>query len=47
MPSITPIGMGKATRGVEFETIGNLDEVQVASWMTQITSVPGLGGKRR
>jgi hypothetical protein len=47
VPPITPIGMGKATRGVEFETISDLDEVQVAAWMTQITSVPGLGGKRK
>jgi hypothetical protein len=47
VPPVTPVGMGKATRGVELETIGDLDEVQVGSWMTQITSVPGLGGKRR
>jgi hypothetical protein len=47
VPPVTPIGMGKATRGVEFQTIGDLDEVQVVAWMRQITSVPGLGGRRR
>jgi hypothetical protein len=39
--------MGKATRGVELESVGDLDERQVALWMEQVTSVPGLGGKRR
>jgi len=47
VPPVTPIGMGKATRGVELRELGDLDEAQVAAWMRQITSVPGLGGKRR
>jgi hypothetical protein len=47
VPPITPIGMGKATRGVELKTLDDLDTNQVAAWMTQITSVPGLGGIRR
>jgi len=47
VPPITPIGMGKATRGVELKSLDELDANQVAAWMTQITSVPGLGGKRR
>jgi hypothetical protein len=47
VPPVTPVGMGKATRGVELATIDELDRSQVATWMRQITSVPGIGGKRR
>jgi hypothetical protein len=47
VPPVTPVGMGKATRGVELESVGDLDERQVAMWMEQVTSVPGMGGKRR
>lgn len=47
VPPVTPVGMGKATRGVELKTVDDLDADQVAAWMTQITSVPGLGGTRR
>ena len=47
VPPVTPVGMGKATRGVELQTLDDLDEVQIAAWMRQITSVPGLGGKKR
>ena len=46
-PPVAPVGMGKATQGVELETMNDLDEVQVAAWMRQVTSVPGVGGKRR
>jgi hypothetical protein len=47
VPPVTPVGMGKATRGVELESVSDLDEHQVAAWMRQVTSVPGVGGKRR
>lgn len=47
VPPVTPVGMGKATRGVELETVEDIDADQVAAWMRQITSVPGIGGKRR
>lgn len=47
VPPATPIGMGKATRGVELETLDDLDEQQVAAWMKQVTSVPGVGGRKR
>jgi hypothetical protein len=47
VPSVTPMGMGKATRGVELKTLEDIDESQVAAWMRQVTSVPGVGGKRR
>jgi hypothetical protein len=47
VPPVTPVGMGKATRGVELESADDLDERQIAVWMKQVTAVPGLGGKKR
>ena len=47
VPPVTPVGMGKATRGVELRALGDLDNDQIAAWMTQITAVPGIGGRRR
>ena len=47
VPPVTPVGMGKATRGVELASVGDLDEHQVAAWMKQITSRPGVGGKKK
>jgi hypothetical protein len=47
VPPVTPVGMGKATRGVELAVLSDLDEAQVADWMRQVTSVPGIGGKKR
>lgn len=46
VPPVTPIGMGKATRGVELSSAADIDEDQLASWMTQITSMPGIGHKK-
>jgi hypothetical protein len=46
-PPVTPIGMGKTSRGVELASLDDLDEDQVASWMRQATAIPGFGhGKR-
>jgi hypothetical protein len=47
VPPVTPIGMGKDSRGVDLESIDDLDESQVASWMKQATAIPGFGGKKR
>jgi hypothetical protein len=47
VPPVAPIGMGKATRGVELESLDDLDEAQVASWMRQVTSRPGVGRKKK
>jgi hypothetical protein len=47
VPPVTPVGMGKATRGVELESVDDLDERQVVAWMKQVASVPGVGGKQR
>ena len=47
VPPVTPIGMGKDSRGVDLESVDDLDERQVASWMKQATAIPGFGGKKR
>jgi hypothetical protein len=46
VPPVTPIGMGKATRGVEPKSVSDLDERQIIAWMKQATVVPGVGKKR-
>lgn len=46
VPPVTPVGMGKSTRGVELESVDDIDEDQIAAWMTQVASVPGVGGKK-
>jgi hypothetical protein len=43
VPPVTPIGMGKDSRGVDLESIEDLDERQVGSWMKQATAIPGFG----
>jgi hypothetical protein len=47
VPPVTPVAMGKATRGVELESVEDLDERQIAAWMKQVASAPGVGGKKR
>ena len=47
VPPVTPVAMGKTTRGVEIVTLGDLDEGQIAEWMKQVASVPGVGRKKR
>ena len=42
-PPVTPIGMGKASRGVDLRTLDDIDEAQIASWMTQAAALPGFG----
>ena len=46
-PPVTPIGMGKNTRGVELTSVDDLDERLVASWMKQAAAMPFFGHKRR
>ena len=43
VPPVTPVAMGKATRGVELASLDNINEDQVAAWMRQITAKPGVG----
>lgn len=47
VPPVTPVAMGRATRGVELESLDDLDERQIASWMKQVAAVPGVGAKKR
>jgi hypothetical protein len=46
-PPVTPIGMGKDSRGVQLESADDIDERQLASWMQQAAAIPGFGGKKR
>ena len=43
VPPLTPIGMGKASRGVDLESVDDIDEGQIASWMEQAAAIPGFG----
>ena len=47
VPPVTPVGMGKDSRGVDLKSVDDLDERQAASWMKQATALPGFGKKKR
>ena len=47
VPPVTPVAMGKSTRGVEIKTVNELDERQIAEWMKQVTVMPGVGKKKK
>jgi hypothetical protein len=47
VPPVTPVGMGKDSRGVDLKSVDDLDERQAASWMKQATAIPGFGGRKR
>ncbi len=44
VPPVSPVGMGKSTRGVDLASVDDLDERQIATWMTRVAAVPGAGG---
>ena len=46
-PPVAPIGMGKATRGVEPAALNELDERQAAAWMKQAAAIPFFGANKR
>jgi hypothetical protein len=46
-PPVTPIGMGKATRGVEPASVRDLDERQAAAWMKQAAAIPFFSATKR
>ena len=46
-PPVTPIGMGKSTRGVELASVDDFDERQLASWIKQAATMPFVGGRKR
>ena len=43
VPPVTPVAMGKSTRGIELASLDDIDERQLVAWMKQITAVPGVG----
>jgi hypothetical protein len=43
VPPVTPIGMGKDSRGVDLASLDDIDEGQLTSWMRQATAIPGFG----
>jgi hypothetical protein len=43
VPPATPIGMGKDSRGVDLESVDDIDDRQVAEWMRQAAAMPGFG----
>lgn len=47
VPPVTPVAMGKATRGVEVASGDEVDEAQLASWMQQAARMPFTGGTKR
>lgn len=47
VPPVTPEAMGKATRGVELESVDDIDEQQLADWMIQVAAMPGAGRKKQ
>ena len=47
VPPMSPIGMGKQSRGVDLASVDDLDERQAAAWMKQAAAIPGFGGKKR
>jgi hypothetical protein len=47
IPPVTPVAMGKSTRGVELRSVDEIDEHPIAAWMKQVAAVPGVGRKKR
>jgi hypothetical protein len=47
VPPVTPVGMGKDSRGVDLKSVEDLDGRQAASWMKQATAISGFGGRKR
>jgi hypothetical protein len=46
-PAVTPVGMGKSTRGVELMSVDDLDERQLRLWMKQAAAIPFFGANKR
>ncbi len=47
VPPVTPVAMGRSTRGLELKSVDEIDEREIATWMKQIAAVPGVGRKKR
>lgn len=46
-PPVTPVAMGKATRGVELASAKDLDERQLAAWMKQAATMPFVSAAKK
>lgn len=46
-PPITPIGMGKSTRGVELAQVADLDARKLGRWMKQSAAIPFVSASKR
>jgi hypothetical protein len=46
VPPVTPVAMGKSTRGVEIKSVEEIDKAQIQKWMKQVTAMPGVGKKK-
>ena len=46
-PPVTPIGMGKSTRGIELTSEKELNKRQVASWMSQAATMPFVSAAKK
>jgi uncharacterized protein YdhG (YjbR/CyaY superfamily) len=47
VPPVTPLAMGKSTRGVELKSLDDIDKRLITAWMKQIATVPGVGKKKK
>lgn len=47
IPPVTPIAMGKATRGVVLASADDIDEGQLTSWMQQAATMPFVTAAER
>lgn len=46
-PPVTPVGMGKTTRGIDVSSLAGLDQIQTAAWMKQAATKPYVGAAAR
>ncbi len=46
-PPVTPVAMGKATRGVELKIENDIDEKQLVAWMKQAATMPFVSAAKR
>lgn len=44
---VPPSGQGKYVRGVNLESLDDLDEHQVADWARQAATFPGMGARKK
>ncbi len=47
VPPVTPVAMGRNTRGVDVATLEDLDERQITSWMSQSAALPFVNASEK